>query len=190
MATQTNTRRTDPYVAFRVPDFRRFVTGHFLARLGTQMQTVAVGWYLYERTDSALALGGVGLAQVLPIILLTLPAGHLADRFDRRRMLMAALMLGAFSSLGLAFVSKTNAAVAMVYAFLILNGVARAITAPARDALGPQLLDIELLGNGATWRSGLFQLAAVLGPATGGLIIGTFHSATGAFLLTASMLIV
>lgn len=178
-------RRADPYAALRVPDFRRFAFGHFLASLGTQMQTVAVGWYLYERTDSALALGGVGLAQVLPIILLTLPAGHFADRFDRKNMLRASLLLSAICSLGLAAVSYVHGAIALLYFFLVLNGVARASTAPARDALGPQLLAVELLGNAATWRSGLFQLAAVLGPATGGLIIGLWQSASAAFLLTA-----
>ena len=190
MTQPISARRTDPYAALRVPDFRRFLAGHFLASLGTQMQTVAVGWYLYERTDSALALGGVGLAQVLPIILLTLPAGHLADRFDRKNLLRAALSLGALSSMGLAGVSMTHGSIALLYFFLVLNGVARAATAPARDALGPQLLDIELLGNGATWRSGLFQLAAVLGPAAGGFIIGVWQSATSAFVITAIALII
>ena len=78
----------DAFAALRLPDFRRFLAGHFLASTGTQLQTVAVGWYLYERTGSALALGGVGLAQVLPIFLLTLPSGHLSDRYDRRGVLV------------------------------------------------------------------------------------------------------
>lgn len=177
--------RGDPYAAFRFADFRRFLAGNFLSSIGVQMETVAVGWYLYERTDSALALGGVGLAQVLPIFLLTLPAGHLADRIDRRRLLIAALALGALAALGLAGLSAANGAVALVYLCLVLNGVARAFIAPARDSLGPQLLPIELLGNGATWRSGAFQLAAVLGPSAGGLVIGLRHSATPAFVATA-----
>jgi MFS family permease len=181
---------TDPYASLRFPDFRRFVTGHFLASLGTQMQTVAVGWYLYERTSSALALGGVGLAQVLPIILLTLPAGHIADRFDRRKLLMLTVALQCVVSLGLAAVAHAHGAVALIYALLVLNGIARAVVAPARDSLGPQLLPVELLGNGATWRSGLFQLSAVLGPASAGFAIGVSHSATPAFLATAATLAV
>lgn len=185
MTLPTDARRTDPYAALRVPDFRRFLFGHFLASLGTQMQTVAVGWYLYDRTDSAFALGAVGLAQVLPIILLTLPAGHLADRFDRKNLLRGSLALSAVSSIGLAAVAHMNGAIALLYFFLVLNGVARAATAPARDALAPQLLDVELLGNGATWRSGFFQLSAVLGPAAGGFIIGTWQSAATAFFVTA-----
>jgi MFS family permease len=186
---QTSRRGTDdPYAALRVPDFRRFLTGHFCASMGTQLQTVAVGWYLYERTDSALALGGVGLAQVLPIFLLTLPAGHLADRFDRKRVLAFALLLSASASAGLAWLSHVHGAVPLLYALLVLNGIARALTAPARDSLGPQLLPLELMANGATWRSGLFQFAAILGPGAGGFLIGISHSATPAFVTTATLL--
>lgn len=180
----------DSFAALRFPDFRRFITGHFLASLGTQMQTVAVGWYLYERTGSALALGGVGLAQVLPIILLTLPAGHLADRFDRRKLLMLTIGMQSMVSFGLAAVAHVNGAVALLYALLVLNGIARAVVAPARDSLGPQLLPVELLGNGATWRSGLFQLSSVLGPASAGFTIALSHSATPAFVLTGATLAV
>ena len=188
MEASSTELRADAYAALRYPDFRRFLTGNFLTSLGAQMQTVAVGWYLYERTDSALALGGVGLAQVLPIFLLTLPAGHLADHVDRKKLLRLTLMLSMFSSLGLALASYLHGAVPFVYTLLVLNGIARALNAPARDALGPQLLPVELLGNGATWRSGLFQLASVLGPATGGLIISITHSATPTFVLTAVLI--
>lgn len=180
----------DPYASLRHAGFRRFLAGQFLAILGVQMQTVGLGWYLYERTSSTLALGGVGLAQVLPIFLLTLPAGHLADHLDRKRLLQATLLLAASCSLGLAWVSHDHGAIALVYGLLLLNGVARALMAPARDALGPQLLPLELLGNGATWRSGLFQLASVLGPAAGGLIIGTVQSATPVFLAAAASILV
>ncbi len=178
--------KADAYASVRYPDFRRFITGHFLASLGLQMQTVAIGWYLYERTDSALALGGVGLAQVLPIILLTLPAGHLADRFNRKHLLILTVALEVLVSIGLAAVAHAHGAISLVYLLLVINGIARAILSPARDALGPQLLPLELLGNGATWRSGLFQLSSVLGPAGAGFVIATFHSATPAFIATAT----
>ncbi len=177
----------DAYASLRFPDFRRFLAGNFVASIGTQMQTVALGWYLYERTGSTLALGGVGLAQVLPIFALTLPAGQVADRYDRKRLLMGTMLLAALVSVGLAAVAYTDGPLALIYALLVLNGITRAFVAPARDALGPQLLPIELLGNGATWRSGLFQLASVLGPALGGLFIGTAHSAIPAFIVTAAV---
>ncbi len=175
----------DPYAALRFPDFRRFVIGNFVASLGVQMQTVAVGWDLYDRTGSALALGGVGLAQVLPIFLLTLPAGHVADRFTRRKVLIFAQAVMIASSLGLAAVSHARASIALFYAFLVLNGIGRAFHSPAKDSLGPQLLPVHLLANGATWRSSLFQLAAILGPAAGGAVIAVFHAAAPAYLLDA-----
>lgn len=179
---------TDPYASLRFPDFRRFVIGHFTASLGTQMLTVAVGWYLYERTHSALALGFVGLAQILPIIVLTLPAGHLADRFDRRKLLIVTLSLEGSVAAGLAVVSHTHGPISLIYALLVLNGIARAVVAPSRDSLGPQLLPLNLLGNGATWRTGLFQLAAVLGPAGAGFVIAATHSATAAFVIASATL--
>ena len=106
-------RAHDPYAAFRQPNFRFYVSGNIIATIGQQMQTVAVGWELYERTGSALALGGVGLVQVLPIVLLTLPAGHVADRYSRRRVLMLSQLLFIVSSLGLAAVSYRHGHLAL-----------------------------------------------------------------------------
>jgi MFS family permease len=170
----------------RHADFRRFLIGNLVVTLGSQMQTVAVGWDLYDRTGSALALGGVGLAQVLPVFALTLPAGHVADRFSRKRVLIASQALMIASSLGLALTSATRASVALMYAFLLLLGVGRAFQAPAKDSLAPQLLPPELLPHGATWRSTVFQLAAVLGPALGGLVIALTGHAWPSYLLAAA----
>ncbi len=75
----------DPFAALRFRDYRLFTIGRFLLFTGGQMQSVAIGWELYERTNSTIALGGVGLAQVLPIILLTLISGHVADKYNRQR---------------------------------------------------------------------------------------------------------
>lgn len=178
-------RRHDPYAALRVPDFRRYLLGNLVATIGTQMQTVAVGWELYERTRSPLALGAVGLVQVVPVFALTLPAGHLADRVDRRRLLMAALALLALASAGLAIASRTRASVGWFYAALFVAGVARAFQGPAKEALAPQLVPRELYANSSTWRSSAWQLASVVGPSLGGVVIATFHGAVVAYLLDA-----
>src|SRR4051812_21431060 len=95
----------DPYEALRYPDYRRLLTGNMLASVGTEMQAVAVGWELYDRTGSASALGLVGLAQFLPVFLLSLPAGHAADRYSRKALLIAAQAVTAAASLGLAALS-------------------------------------------------------------------------------------
>src|SRR5256714_7905681 len=78
----------DPYAVLRNRDFLLYLVGRFVASLGQQMLTVAVGWELYERTHSPLALGLVGLTQMVPMIVFTLPAGHVADNYDRKRIIV------------------------------------------------------------------------------------------------------
>lgn len=176
----------DAYAALRLPDFRRYLTGNVIATLGQQMQSVAIGWELYDRTHSTLALGLVGLVQVFPIITLGLPAGQLVDRSDRRRLLILAQALLVVSSLGLALVSRSRAALILVYACLLLSGIARALQGPAKGALLPEIVPKPQYPSAATWNSGGWQLAAVLGPALGGLVIGTLQSASAVYLMDAA----
>ncbi|HET7458353.1 MAG TPA: MFS transporter [Gemmatimonadaceae bacterium] len=175
----------DPYAALRVRDFRLYLAGNLLATVGSQMQTVAVGWELYERTRQPMALGLVGLVQVVPVILLTLPVGHVVDRVERRLVLMASLALLSASSLGLAFASATHARILWFYVALLVAGIARAFQGPAKEALAPQLVPRELYANSSTWRSSSWQLASVLGPALGGAVIGAYKRATPAYVLDA-----
>lgn len=161
----------DPYLALREPGFRRYLVGNIIATVGQTMQNVAIGWELYERTGKALALGLVGLVQVIPIIVLTLPAGHVVDRFERKRVLLAALGVLATAAFGLSVVSWRHAPILYFYGFLFLNGCARAFYNPAKGSVLPQTLSREKFPNAATWNSGGWQLAAVLGPAVGGALI-------------------
>src|SRR5436853_7219458 len=92
----------DPYAALRTRNFQLYLPGSTLANLGMRMQSAAVLWEIYERTDSKLMLGYVGLVQFLPVILLALPGGQAADHFSRRRIIMVAEVLIALASLGLA----------------------------------------------------------------------------------------
>ena len=178
-------RPHDPYAALREPNFRWFLAGNMLSLLGLQMQTFAVTWEIYDRTRSNLALAWVGLVQVVPVILLFLPAGHLIDRMDRRRVLIAALGVAMFSSLGLAFSSANKADVVWSYLFLFFIGTARAFLQPARAALLPQILPRSLFSSAVTWNSGGFQLAMVTGPTLGGLVIGLLKDATPVYLINA-----
>src|ERR671916_153018 len=95
----------DPYAALRLRDFRLFLIASVTASLGVEMQAVTVGWELYERTGSALALGLVGLVQIVPVLVLALPAGHVADRYSRKHVLIVAQGVMALASLGLAALS-------------------------------------------------------------------------------------
>ncbi|MEH1808861.1 MFS transporter [Nostoc sp.] len=175
----------DPFAAFKFRDYRLFTIGRVLLFVGSQMQTVAIGWELYERTNSAIALGGVGLAQVLPMIVLTLIAGDVADRRDRKLTILMSVMLLALCSLALGILSYTQGTIFLIYACLVLTGVARAFLKPASDALMWQLIPVSAFTNAATWNSSSFQLAAVIGPALGGFGIALLRSATGVYVLAA-----
>ncbi|MDZ8223437.1 MFS transporter [Nostoc sp. ChiVER01] len=175
----------DPFAAFKFRDYRLFTIGRLVLFVGSQMQTVAIGWELYERTNSAIALGGVGLAQVLPMIILTLIAGDVADRRDRKVTMLLSVMLLALCSLALAVLSYTQGVIFLIYACLVLTGVARAFLKPASDALMWQLIPVSAFTNAATWNSSSFQLAAVIGPAFGGFGIALLGSATGVYVLAA-----
>ncbi len=156
-----------------------------MGTFGLQAEGTAVGWELYDRTHSAYALGLVGLVQVIPLFALALHAGHFVDTHDRRRVLIAAQGGFAIASAGLALVSWRQAPVAALYLCLLLLGISRAFYGPARNALLPALVPEEDLANAVTWNSGGFQLAAVLGPAAGGLAIAWLHGPIAVYLVAA-----
>ncbi|HYW51863.1 MAG TPA: MFS transporter [Gemmatimonadaceae bacterium] len=177
----------DPYGALRVPAFRWFVVSLMAMTIGVQIQGIAVAWQLYTATNDPLTLGLAGLAEVLPFLALSLPAGQWADRHDRRRLALigiavlvvcAALFLA--MTTGLHVGRGTSAAgdvgstswssPLVIYAVLAVSGVARAILQPARQALGTMIVPASLYANAATWRSSIWQFASVIGPAIGGLI--------------------
>lgn len=149
------------------------------------MLQVALGWELYERTHSALALGLVGLVTAIPVILLALPAGHLADRMDRKKIVIGSQMLFVAMSISLAAVSHWQGPIPLIFAILLVRGVGQAYNNPARSALLPRLVPAEVFGNAVTWSSSAFQTAAVVGPAIGGLVIALQHRATAAYLVDA-----
>ena len=182
--------RRDPYAALRYSDYRFFLAGRLAANMGSQMIDVAIGWELYERTNRALALGYVGLVQVVPIILLALPAGHVADRFDRKRVALMSLLLLIAGSLSLAAISFTVAPIPLIYLTLFVIGVALAFHRPAVAALLPQLVPAERFANAVTWNSVGWQLASVVGPAVGGLIIAWRHHAGIVYVIDAALMMV
>jgi MFS family permease len=143
----------DPYGALRQRDYRRLLGGSLLASLGAEMQAVAIGWEIHERTQSPLALGLVGLVQFLPVLCLALPAGYAADRWNRKYLLMFALTVMATASLGLAAVSYYEGPLPLVYVLLVLAGIGRAFSIPARWSLLPQVVPAALLSNAVTWNS-------------------------------------
>jgi MFS family permease len=173
----------DPYAALRFGDFRSYLLGWFIALVGTRMQSVAIGWEMYQRTGDALSLGLVGLAQALPTMLLALPAGYLADRFHRPRLVMLSMAAMTMTSLALAVLSYLNGSIAWMYLFLFLDAAAVILGRPARSALLPQLVPSHVFPNAVTWNTSLMQISAVIGPAIGGFVI--IWSVPAAYVLTA-----
>ena len=156
-----------------------------LGVVGWQMLQVALGWELYERTHSALALGLVGLVTAIPVVLLALPAGHLADRMDRKKIVVVAQAIFILMSVCLSFLSYVQGPIVLMFAILLIRGTAQAYNNPARSALLPRLVPPEIFGNAVTWSSSGFQAAAVVGPALGGLVIAIQHRATAAYVIDA-----
>lgn len=154
-------------------NFRNFLIARFLITVSSEMQSVAVAWQIYSLTNRPLDLGLVGLAQFLPGILLFLVAGHTADHVERRRILQTCY--GAFSVCSLLLLVLTLHGLSSVwpmYGVLLLNGVIRAFNAPASQSFVPLLVPEEDFPNAVAWGSSVFQGAAVLGPAAGGVIYG------------------
>src|SRR5947209_4606088 len=116
----------DAYAALRHRDYRHLLAGGTLASIGGEVQAVAVGWELYDRTGSAALLGLAGLAQFLPVLTLALPAGQVADRYDRKLVYQSAQVMMMVSSLALAGLSWWHGPVPLVFVCLVLAGAARA----------------------------------------------------------------
>ena len=180
------TAAPDPYAVLRNRDVVLYLIGRLVASLGQQMLTVAVGWELYERTHSALALGLVGLTQMLPMVLFTLPAGHVADNHDRKRIIMLTNLVIACASLGLTLTSALAANVFWIYFCLFAAGTARTFLWPASSAFLPHLVSRRDFSRAVTWSSGSFQLSSVAGPAAGGALIALPHHAAPVYAFNAA----
>jgi MFS family permease len=159
------------YIAFSHGDFTLYETARFFIVAALEMQSVAVGWQVYDITRRPLDLGLVGLAQFLPGILLFLIAGHAVDRFERRRILV-------FCYAGFAICSALLLAIAIhhlrsvypIYGIMLLVGLVRSFSAPGGRAFLPELVPEEHFPNAVAWNATIFEGATILGPAVGGFV--------------------
>ena len=156
---------------FGSPNFRRYWAARLCVTLAVQMQAVAIGWQVYDLTRRPLDLGLVGLAQFLPSLGLALLTGHVADRYDRRRVMAACIVVeAACALLFLAFTLRDGSTTALLFGVLVVFGTARAFEFPASVALLPNLVPVRLFPNAAAWSSSSWQLATIVGPAVGGVL--------------------
>lgn len=145
------------------------------------MIIIAVGWQVYHLTGRVLDLGFVGLSQFLPFLCLSLFAGHAADRFDRRAIILSCLTVYLICALLLfAFARRGNGSVLPIFAVLAILGIARAFMMPASQSFLPNIVPLEILGNAVAINSTAFQLATIVGPSLGGLIYAYGEFSTSA----------
>src|ERR1700683_4449709 len=150
-----------------------------------EMISVAVGWQIYAITHSKFDLGYVGLAQFLPGILLFLVSGHVADRFNRKKLLMICYAaFGVCAALFLLVALRPTHTIRPIYAVLVLLGVVRSLNGPVSRALLPQLVAEEHFQNAVGWPSTIFQVGTILGPSLGGLIYALFRGPSSVYAIS------
>jgi MFS family permease len=155
----------------RSRDLRLYLSVRFGTTLGTQIQSVAIGWQVYDITRDPVSLGYVGLSIFLPMLLLVLPAGDLADRVDRRFMLMASYMVQVLASALLLALTLTGVkAMWAFYSVITLLGLALGLSQPAMQSFLPFLVSLDRLPQAIAWNASVYRTAVIAGPALGGFL--------------------
>lgn len=167
--------RARAFTALRHRDFRLLWLGLLISVAGTQMQNAAIHWQTYEITHSALALGGLGMARLLPIVGFSLFGGVVADTRNRRRVMMLTQSVMMCSAFGLGIVTYFGIVnVWWVYGLSAISAAAAAFDLPSRQSLTPNLVPREDLTNAVTLGSMVFQIASIVGPGLAGILIAQF----------------
>jgi MFS family permease len=185
----------DPYAPLRIANFRWFIVSILTMAMGAQIQGLVVAWQMYAMTHDPLALGMVGLAEAAPFIAFALYAGHLADVRDRRRIALLALLVLFACAVALAvasflFIGRGHTGRWIrwtIYAVIALCGGARSFLLPSRNALGADLVTRPLYPSAVAWRTGIWQVAAVSGPALGGIFY-SWLGATASYAIAAALM--
>ena len=184
----------DPYSALRIKEFRYYIFARFITTIAMQMQSLIVGWQIYEMTRDAFSLGLIGLSEAIPYLSFALFAGHLADILDRKKIILVAIFLYLTCALLLlSFTCYLHGALVLfgtlpIYVVIAVTGLARAAIYPSQMAIITQIVPREQYQNSSTWNSTQWQIAAVTGPALGGLIYG-FFGATISYMMVVILVI-
>jgi len=170
--------QNDAYAVLRISGYRRFITGRFFLTFAIQMQSVIIGWQVYDLTHDALSLGLIGLSEAIPFLTVALFAGHVADIINRKLIISIAATIYVLCAIILLYMSYAMqelylaAGVLPLYIIIAITGLARAFFFPAQSAYMAQIVPRSLYANSSTWNSTIWHIAAVSGPAAGGLVYG------------------
>lgn len=187
---KTEALRADPYAALRYPEFRSYVAMRFLLTFAYQIQAVVIGWHIYQLTKDPLSLGLIGLAEAIPAISVSLYGGYVADKSDKKRMLVWIIAAMGFCSFILFLVTMQHSLVMVpkswvipiIYIMILFIGVARGFFSPTAFSMMAQIVPKEHYPNSSTWNSSSWQIASIVGPAAGGLLYA-FSGVTACFLV-------
>jgi MFS family permease len=183
-ASSPETSGDSAYAVLRNRDLRLYLIARLIATIGQQMVVMAIGWEIYERTHqgpyAALALALVGLTQVVPMLLLTLPAGHMADNYDRKKIIISMTLVVFCASMGLTLVSATHAPVPLIYLCLFVGGAARTFLWAASASFLPLLVERKDFSRAVNWSAFVFQASSIIGPASAGALITLTHQKNAA----------
>jgi MFS family permease len=192
----TQTQQSSPFAVLKIRDFRNFFIARTCMVLGVNILGTAVGWQVYEITKDAFSLGMIGLAEFLPFLVVTLLGGYVADIFDRRKIILTCVFLYSLCALGLYFLTTKfsfildSQGVISIFVLVGLIGLVRGFFGPAQSSFSSQLIPNELFTNAATWSSMGWQIAAVGGPAVGGLLCAVSKGASSSYLTAACLAII
>ncbi|ADV66876.1 MFS transporter [Deinococcus maricopensis] len=176
------TVRADPYAALRFPEFRALLASGVASSFASRALAVVIGYQIYQLTKSPLALGWLGLVEAAPALGLALIGGHVADRRDRRRILLITRVIMLVTALMMAFVGGTS--LAALYTLVFITGLARGFGDPASSAFETQVVPMGAFVNAGSWLGSAGQAAAMVGPAVGGFAFDLM-GARGAYLMIA-----
>jgi len=167
----------DPYALWKNPSYRNYAGSWFLITFSRRIEFFAISYYvakLFHERQASFAMAMLGLTLALPVILLAIPGGQLADRFSRHRVMMLSFSLGIVSAAGLVAVAFLGKPIWWYYPLLAVEAVGWAIGNPSRQAMLPSLIPTELFSRGVAWNSTVFYVAIVTGPVVGGyMLLGT-----------------
>ena len=185
-----NQEKHDPFAVLKIKDFQFFLTFRFFLTMAIQMQSVIVGWQVYSMTNNVIDLGLIGLMEAIPFILISIFSGHIADTFNRKKIIVWFTFIFMLVSSVLLYISTENSDLLAVYGTLpifILVGIIGIIRGFMSAALSPflsQLIPRNRYGNGATWNSTIWQVASVIGPSVSGFLVAiNYMTAYGVSLM-------
>ena len=181
--------KISPFLPLKLPLFRNFLAGAFLSEIGNQMQTVAIAWQVYEITRNPVSLGLIGIANFLPIVLFSLIGGLVADKVDRKKLLIVSQAAQLILAIMLFILTMTHSINPwMIYMILVLIATSQSFSIPARHSVFPYLVPKEYFMNAVSLNVLQFQGATMIGPAIAGFLIGGIGVSAVYFLNAVSFL--